>query len=334
MDSGLPLLRGLRILTKQSAVPGLKSVLQGMSEAVEGGATFSDALAQFPKVFDNLYVNMTRAGEAAGSLEISLNRLAEFLEKAAKIKSKVKSAMTYPVVVLVVALSLTGVLMVKVIPKFEKLFKDMLGNDAKMPAVTQFVINVSNNFINYAVPIAIGVVLLVFACRMVNKTKWGNMFFDRIKLKLPGFGELIRKSSIGRTTRTLGTLMQSGVPVLQALDIVRDTSGNAVIAKAYQQIHDAVKEGDNMTPSMEAVPADGGLDGGRRRGDRRAAGHAQPHRQHLRQRGGRRRERDDLDHRADDDRVPRRHRRHHRHRDVLAAHPDHQRHVGRLAPQC
>ena len=157
VESGLPLLRGLRILTKQSAVPGLKSVLQGMSEAVEGGATFSDALAQHPKVFDNLYVNMTRAGEAAGSLEISLARLAEFLEKAQKIKSKVKAAMTYPIVVLCVALGLTGFMMVAVIPKFEKLFKDMLGNDAKMPAVTQFVINVSNNFIHYAVPIAIGV---------------------------------------------------------------------------------------------------------------------------------------------------------------------------------
>ena len=252
VESGLPLLRGLRILAKQSTVPALKDVLQGMCESVEGGATFSDALAQHPKVFDNLYVNMTRAGEAAGSLEISLARLAEFLEKAQKIKSKVKAAMTYPIVVLCVALGLTGFMMVAVIPKFEKLFKDMLGPDAKMPAVTQFVINVSNNFINYAVPIAIGVVLLVFACRMVNKTKWGNMFFDRIKLKLPGFGELIRKSSIGRTTRTLGTLMQSGVPVLQALDIVRDTSGNAVIAKAYQDIHDAVKEGENMTPSMEA----------------------------------------------------------------------------------
>ncbi len=252
VESGLPLLRGLRILTKQSVVPGLKSVLQGMSEAVEGGATFSDALAQHPRVFDNLYVNMTRAGEAAGSLEVSLSRLAEFLEKAQKIKSKVKAAMTYPVVVLVVALGLTGFMMVTVIPKFEKLFKDMLGENAKMPAVTQFVINLAHNFMDYSIPIVIAVVVIVVACRLVNKTRWGNMFFDRIKLKLPGFGQLIRKSSIGRTTRTLGTLMQSGVPVLQALDIVRDTAGNAVIAKAYQDIHDAVKEGDNMTPSMEA----------------------------------------------------------------------------------
>ena len=252
VESGLPLLRGLRILTKQSVVPGLRTVLQGMSEAVEGGATFSDALAQHPKVFDNLYVNMTRAGEAAGSLEVSLSRLAEFLEKAQKIKSKVKAAMTYPIVVLVVALGLTGFMMVTVIPKFEKLFKDMMGDNAKMPAVTQFVINLAHNFMDYSIPLAIAVAVIVVACRLINKTKWGNMFFDRIKLKLPGFGQLIRKSSIGRTTRTLGTLMQSGVPVLQALDIVRDTAGNAVIAKAYQDIHDAVKEGDNMTPSMEA----------------------------------------------------------------------------------
>ena len=252
VESGLPLLRGLRILTKQSVVPGLRTVLQGMSEAVEGGATFSDALAQHPRVFDNLYVNMTRAGEAAGSLEVSLSRLAEFLEKAQKIKSKVKAAMTYPIVVLVVALGLTGFMMVTVIPKFEKLFKDMMGDNAKMPAVTQFVINLAHNFMDYSIPLAIAVAVIVVACRLINKTKWGNMFFDRIKLKLPGFGQLIRKSSIGRTTRTLGTLMQSGVPVLQALDIVRDTSGNAVIAKAYQDIHDAVKEGENMTPPMEA----------------------------------------------------------------------------------
>ena len=252
VESGLPLLRGLRILAKQAAVPALKSVLQSMSEAVEGGATFSDALAQHPKIFDNLYVNMTRAGEAAGSLEVSLSRLAEFLEKAEKIKSKVKAAMTYPVVVLVVALGLTGFMMVTVIPKFEKLFTDMLGKDAKMPPVTQFVINIAHNFIDYAVPLVVGTVVLVFVCRLLNKTERGKLFFDRIKLKLPAFGDLIRKSSIGRTTRTLGTLMQSGVPVLQALDIVRDTSGNAVIAKAYQNIHDAVKEGDNMTPSMEA----------------------------------------------------------------------------------
>ncbi len=252
VESGLPLLRGLRILSKQASTPGLRYVLSGMCESVEGGATFSDALAQYPKVFSHLYVNMAKAGEAAGALEQSLSRLAEFLEKEQKIKGKVKSAMTYPIAVLVVALLLTGVLLVKVIPKFEGLFKDMLGENAKLPAVTSFVVNLAHNFASYMIPVAAGVAILVIVCRLVNKTAWGKYFFDAVKLRSPGFGGLIRKSSIGRTTRTLGTLMQSGVPVLQALDIVRDTAGNEVIARAYQNIHDAVKEGDNMTPSMEA----------------------------------------------------------------------------------
>ena len=252
VDSGLPLLRGLRILTKQSTVPAVKDILQKMSESVEGGSNFSEALAQHPKTFDNLYVNMAKAGEAGGSLNESLSRLADFLEKGQKLKSKIKSAMTYPTVVLCIALGITAFLMATVIPQFEKLFKDMLGKNAQLPAITQFVVNVSNNFVTYAVPIVFGVVVLVFLVRMAGKTAKGRYLIDLFKLKMPVFGEIIRKGAIARSTRTLGTLMQSGVPVLQALDIVRDTSGNAVIAKAYQDIHDAVKEGENMTPSMEA----------------------------------------------------------------------------------
>ncbi|MGN0843908.1 MAG: type II secretion system F family protein [Kiritimatiellia bacterium] len=252
VESGLPLLRGLRILTKQTKHPALQRILQGMCESVEGGSTFSEALAQFPKTFDNLYINMTRAGEAAGSLEQSLNRLAEFLEKAQKIKSKVKSAMTYPVVVLVVALSLTGFLMVTVIPKFETLFADMLGKNAQLPPITRFVVGLSHNFAESALPIVGAVVLIIALVKLLSHTAQGKFVFDAIKLRIPVFGDVIRKSSVGRSTRTLGTLMQSGVPVLQALDIVRDTAGNAVISRAFQRIHDAVKEGENMTPSMEA----------------------------------------------------------------------------------
>lgn len=252
VESGLPLLRGLRILTKQTKHPALQKILQGMCESVEGGSTFSEALAQFPKTFDNLYINMTRAGEAAGSLEQSLNRLAEFLEKAQKIKSKVKSAMTYPVVVLVVALFLTGFLMVTVIPKFETLFTDMLGKNAQLPPITRFVVGLSHNFAESALPILAAIVLIIVLVKILARTPQGKIVFDAIKLRIPVFGDVIRKSSVGRSTRTLGTLMQSGVPVLQALDIVRDTAGNAVISRAFQRIHDAVKEGENMTPSMEA----------------------------------------------------------------------------------
>lgn len=252
VDSGLPLLRGLRILTKQSSVPAVKEVLQKMSEAVEGGSNFSEALAQHPKTFDQLYVNMAKAGEAGGSLNESLGRLADMLEKSQKLKSKLKSAMTYPTVVLCVALGITGFLMVTVIPQFEKMFKEMLGKDARLPAVTEFVVGIANNFQTYAIPLVFAIVALVVLLKMANKTRRGRYVLDAIKLKSPVFGDIIRKGAIARSTRTLGTLMASGVPVLQALDIVRDTTGNEVIAKAFQDIHDAVKEGENMTPSMEA----------------------------------------------------------------------------------
>ncbi len=251
VDSGLPLMRGLRILTKQTKNSTLKEALVGMTTAVEGGSTFSEALAQYPRIFDHLYVNMAKAGEAGGVLEQSLNRLAEFLEKAEKIKNKVKSAMTYPVVVLFVALGITGFLMVKVIPQFEKVFADLMEGSKKMPALTQAVMNFSKGF-STNLPIMVGgVIAIVVVIRLWYKTATGNMVIDQIKLWLPGVGDLLRKSTIARSTRTLGTLMQSGVPVLQALDIVRDTAGNALIAKAYQSIHDSVKEGESMTPPME-----------------------------------------------------------------------------------
>lgn len=250
VDSGLPLLRGLRILAKQEKNDTLKDALIGMSESVEGGSTFSDALALYPKIFSNLYINMVKAGEAGGVLETVLNRLAEFLEKAEKIKHKVKGAMTYPIVVLCIALGITGFLMVSVIPQFEKVFSDLMDGKA-MPPLTQAVINFSNNFATMAPMWAVGIVIIIILLNLWNKTVTGKYALDKFKLKLPGVGPLILKSSISRTTRTLGTLMSSGVPVLQALNIVRDTAGNAVLAKVYQNIHDSVKEGDNMTPSME-----------------------------------------------------------------------------------
>jgi type IV pilus assembly protein PilC len=250
VDSGLPLLRGLRILAKQEKNDTLKKALIGMSESVEGGSTFSDALALYPKIFNNLYINMAKAGEAGGVLETVLNRLAEFLEKAEKIKNKVKGAMTYPIVVLCVALGITGFLMVTVIPQFEKVFSDLMDGKA-MPALTQAVINFSHNFADMAPIWLIGIVAIVVLLNLWNRTASGHYALDAIKLRIPIMGQLILKSSISRTTRTLGTLMSSGVPVLQALNIVRDTSGNAVLAKVYQSIHDSVKEGENMTPAME-----------------------------------------------------------------------------------
>ncbi len=251
VDAGLPLLRGLRILLKQTKHPALREALAGMGEAVEGGSTFSESLAQYPKVFDNLYVNMVKAGEAGGVLEIVLNRLAEFMEKAQKIKNKIKSAMTYPVVVMFAAVGILTFLLLKVIPKFEDIFEDLLGGKA-LPPITQFVIGASSVMKDNFLLVVIGVVVLVVGVQFWGRTKGGRFVLDKAQLYAPLFGPLFRKTAIARVTRTLGTLMSSGVPVLQALTIVRDTSGNAVIARALQQVHDSVKEGESMTAPLEA----------------------------------------------------------------------------------
>ena len=251
LNAGLPLLRGLRVLLRQTKNTALRSALEAMSLSVESGSTFSEALAQHPRVFDYLYVNMVRAGEAGGVPEVVLARLAEFMEKAEKIKNKVKSAMIYPIVVLCAAVAILSFLLTAIIPKFEEIFKDLL-NGEKLPAITQFVIGASKTVRTHA-PIVVGVIVgIVIAVNIWKNTKSGRYVMDNVKLRLPVFGTLIRRSAIARLTRTLGTLLASGVPVLQALIIVRDTSGNAVIAKAIQHVHDSVKEGESMTAPMEA----------------------------------------------------------------------------------
>ena len=250
VGAGLPLLRGLRILLKQEKNPALCEALSGMGEAVEGGSTFSEALGQYPKIFDGLFVNMVKAGEAGGVLEDVLTRLAEFMEKAQRIKNKVKSAMVYPVVVLLFALIITGFLLIKVIPKFAEIFKDLL-EGKPLPPLTRFVIGVSDALASKWYVILVIVVGIVFAVRVWKKTKRGKYMIDMIKLKSPVFGPLFLKTAVARFTRTLGTLMTSGVPVLNALNIVRDTAGNDVIANAVQHVHDSVKEGDTMALPME-----------------------------------------------------------------------------------
>ena len=246
VDAGLPLLRGLRVLQRQTPNETLRDALAGMSESVEGGSTFSESLTNYPKIFNNLYVNMVKAGEAGGVLEVVLNRLAEFAEKAEKIKNKVKGAMVYPIVVLVAAVGITGFLLVAVIPKFRDIFNDLL--DGKpLPAITQFVMDASQFVMNNGLVVVGGVVGIVILFKLFTKTKGGSYAVDVAKLRAPMFGSLVRRSAISRMTRTLGTLLASGVPVLQALQIVRDTTGNAVISRAIQNVHDAVKEGESMT---------------------------------------------------------------------------------------
>ena len=251
VDAGLPLLRGLRILLKQEKRPVLREALGGMGEAVEGGSTFSEALGQYPKIFDKLYINMVKAGEAGGVLEVVLIRLAEFMEKAEKIKAKVKSAMIYPVVVLVAAGGILGFLLTNVIPKFKQIFDDLLEGQ-RLPVLTEFVISISDLVKNNWWLVLIIVGGIVAGMKVWGKTPSGRFQLDRLQLKMPLFGQLFLKTATARFSRTLGTLLQSGVPMLQALNIVRDTSGNEVVAKAIQKVHDSVKEGDNMSMPLEA----------------------------------------------------------------------------------
>lgn len=251
VDAGLPLLRGLRILLKQEKNVGLREALSGMGESVEGGSTFSEALGMYPKIFDKLFVNMVRAGEAGGVLETVLIRLAEFMEKAEKIKNKVKGAMIYPLVVLFAAGVILAFLLIKVIPQFKQIFDELLGGKG-LPPLTEFVINISEAVQKRWYIVITLIVIIVFVTKAVGRTPKGRYYIDFIKLKMPLFGTLFIKTAVARFARTLGTLMTSGVPVLQALNIVKETSGNEVVATAIQQVHDAVKEGDSMTMPMEA----------------------------------------------------------------------------------
>jgi len=235
--AGMPLLRGLRILLKQEKRPALRDALNGMGEAVESGSTFSEALAQYPKIFDKLFINMVKAGEAGGVLEVVLERLAEFMEKSEKIKNKVKSAMIYPVVVLCAAVGIVGFLLTNVIPKFQEIFKDLL-EGKPLPGLTQFVINISSFVKDRGLILVVVVAGIIVALNLGKHTGKGRFIIDKLKLKMPLFGQLFVKTSVARFTRTLGTLMSSGVPVLQALNIVRETSGNEAVSKAIQQVHE------------------------------------------------------------------------------------------------
>ena len=251
VDAGLPLLRGLRVLEKQEKNSTLRGIIGELALSIEGGSTFSEGLAQHPKVFNRLYVNMVKAGELGGVLEVVLSRLAEFMEKAQKIKGKVIAAMFYPVAVLVVATVILGILTVLVIPKFKEVFAG-LGEGRALPGFTTFVLNISdtirNHFIVTASSVAVGVVLFL----LFIKTKFGRRLFDKFKLKVPVVGPVVTKVAISRFTRTLGTLVSSGVPILQALTIVKDTAGNVIVANAVASIHDSVKEGETITAPLEA----------------------------------------------------------------------------------
>src|SRR5437868_692411 len=254
IDSGLPLVRSLTVLAKQERDKVLKNTINSLSDSVQSGNTFSDALAVHPRIFSNLYVNMVKAGEVGGVLEMALNRLSEFQEKAAKIKNKVIAAMVYPLIVMTMAIGIMAFLLVYIVPKFEGIFHDMLG-DKPLPAITRFVIAISK-FVQTHWLILLGAIIAGIAgYSFLNRTTGGRSFLDRFKLRVPLFGDVIRKTAISRFSRTLGTLVTSGVPILQALNITRATADNTVISGAIAQVHDSVKEGESIVQPLEASGA-------------------------------------------------------------------------------
>ncbi|MDG1892527.1 MAG: type II secretion system F family protein [Verrucomicrobiota bacterium] len=264
VDAGLPLLRGLRVLGKQERSPALRSIIDELAISIEGGSTFSEGLAQHPKTFNKLYINMVKAGEMGGVLEVVLNRLSEFMEKAEKIKGKVIAAMFYPAAVMTVAAGILVLLMVVVVPKFQQIFTDML-EGKPLPAFTDFVIGISDFMKQQTIifpefaggwpvpgPAIWYIVGFVVFIKIFVRLKFGRLVIDTLKLKMPVLGPVVSKVAISRFTRTLGTLVSSGVPILQALTIVRETSGNMVIARAVTAVHESVKEGETITQPLES----------------------------------------------------------------------------------
>lgn len=257
IDSGLPLLRGLTVLGKQEPNPVLRGTLNALADSVQSGSTFSEALAQHPKIFNKLYVNMVKAGELGGVLEVVLLRLAEYQEKAQKLKNKIVSAMVYPVIVMFIAVAILIFLMLVIVPKFEVMFAEMEGAD--LPAISKVVFGTSQFFLSSSVGVIPNVVWFLLGAVGIGtgfnawgRTKGGRQAVDRMKLKAPIFGDIQRKSAVARFSRTLGTLVTSGVPILQALNITRDTAGNVVISRAIEQVHSAVKEGESIVSPLQA----------------------------------------------------------------------------------
>lgn len=247
IGSGLPLLRALRVLKEQRK--GSSSIVLGkIADDIESGALFSEALAKHPASFPPIYIAMVRAGEASGALEIVLSRLAEFMEKEAKLRGKIKSAMAYPIVIVIVASGLLTFIMLKIIPVFIKIFEDFEAGE--LPAPTQLLIKLSKLFVHRFYLIIAGVGAIVVLYRLLNKIKPTKYLIDKIKLKIFLFGPIVSKTIISRFARTLATLITSGVPILRSLQIVRDTVGNEVIARAINEVRNRVREGEGIAGPM------------------------------------------------------------------------------------
>ncbi len=261
-DAGLPLLRSIQILESQQKPGLMKNILGGVAEEVEGGGSLSESMAKFPRAFDKLYVKMVHAGEIGGVLDIILQRLAEFMEKAERLKRRINGAMVYPIVVIMLALTILTAIMVFIIPKFEEIFADF---GVKLPGLTVWLMTTSR-WVAGGVPgqkvpgfvfIILAAILTPIVFNLIRATKPGKAVFDILFLYAPIFGKLIRKTTIARFTRTLGTLIGAGVPILEAVNITRDTCGNFVFERALQKVHDSIREGESFAgPLRESKTCD------------------------------------------------------------------------------
>jgi len=249
IDAGLPLVQCLEILSSQQENKTFKTVLVQVKADVESGSTFADALKKHPKAFNDLYVNLVAAGEVGGILDTILNRLAAYIEKALKLKKQVKSAMTYPTTIVGIALVVISVILLFVIPSFEKMFADF---GSALPLPTQIVINISNFIQDYILVIIGGIVLSIFGFKKAYASKKGRDWLDNFALKLPIFGILIRKVAVAKFSRTMATMISSGVPILDGLDIVSKTAGNRTVEKAINQVRISISEGKTIAEPLKA----------------------------------------------------------------------------------
>jgi len=248
IDAGLPLVQCLDILSRQQKNPTFRKVLTEVKESVESGSTFAEALKKHPKIFDDLFVNLVAAGEVGGILDTILARLAAYIEKALKLKKQVKSAMTYPTTIIGIAFIVISVILVFVIPQFQKMFEDFGGT---LPLPTQIVIDISDFVQNYVLVIIFTVVAVIVGYKQFYRSKRGRVIMDDLYLKAPVMGELIRKVAVAKFTRTLGTMISSGVPILDGLDIVAKTAGNKTVENAIYKVRASISEGKTIAEPME-----------------------------------------------------------------------------------
>jgi len=250
VEAGMPLLRSLRLLHEQAETPVMKEVVASLAVSVETGSSLTEAVQAYPRIFNPLYVNMVRAGEIGGALEITLARLAEFMEKTQRIKGKIVAAMFYPCAVLTVAASVLTLMMVYIVPRFKAVFEGLSGRP--LPAFTRFVFRLSELVQHHILVVACLVGAIVAGIVLLVRTTSGRRAFDQVKLAFPIIGPVFRKAAIGRFARTLGTLVSNGVPILQALTIVKETAGNVVVGRVIGAVHENVKQGDPIAPTLKS----------------------------------------------------------------------------------